>query len=198
MRPYTPVVQGLLDDPLVLLAGVGAEMRTTGVGSAMRPPPSATPPAVQQELERRAQVVEGQPFVLHLNHHHVVVGIGEVHHLVQVAVPDQAGAEHRLAFLQQLDHLADSASVAIPLSPCLAENTRFRLPLRARQRFGWLFPPSWVSRTWLLISPAAKFAFQFPNTRFGLPAGLALSLELSFRAVNLSLTARSARSRWNS
>ena len=80
-------VQSLLDDPLVLLAGVGRDaddrrrvgLQAAGGGDAL---------AVEQELERGAQVVERQPLVFHLNHQQVVIGIGEIGHFVQVAVPD--------------------------------------------------------------------------------------------------------------
>ena len=97
-------IQGLLDEPLVRLARVGRDthhwgrirLESAAIGDTL---------AVEQELEGGAQVVERQPLVLHFDHDHVVVGIGKVHHLVEVAVPDEPGAEDGLALLEELDDL---------------------------------------------------------------------------------------------
>src|SRR2546425_11364926 len=63
------------------------------------------PFAVQQNLQGGTQGVEAKTLVFHFNDDRVVVGISNVGQVIQTAVRDRAGAENRLAVLEEVDDL---------------------------------------------------------------------------------------------
>src|SRR5690348_1922180 len=63
------------------------------------------PFAVQQHLQGGTQGGEAKTPVFHFNDDRVVVGISNVGQVIQTAVRDRAGAENRLAVLEEVDDL---------------------------------------------------------------------------------------------
>src|SRR5258707_5001704 len=63
------------------------------------------PFAVQQHLQGGTQGGEAKTLVFHFNDDRVVVGISNVGQVIQTAVRDRAGAENRLAVLEEVDDL---------------------------------------------------------------------------------------------
>src|ERR1700751_3391212 len=63
------------------------------------------PFAVEQHLQGGTQGGEAKTLVFHFNDDRVVVGISNVGQVIQTAVRDRAGAENRLAVLEQVDYL---------------------------------------------------------------------------------------------
>src|SRR6516162_9127535 len=97
-------VQRLLDHPLVALAGVRRNpdhLRHVGLQVALL----GNPFAVQQHLQGGTQGGEAKTLVFHFNDDRVVIGIGNVGQVIQIAVRDRAGAENRLAVLKEVDDL---------------------------------------------------------------------------------------------
>src|SRR5207248_2477264 len=81
------------------------------------------PFAVQQHLQGVTQGGEAKTLVFHFNDDRVVVGISNVGQVIQTAVRDRAGAENRLAVLEEVDNLvvAHLLSHVFPLpDSCLA------------------------------------------------------------------------------
>src|SRR5271169_6604793 len=97
-------VQRLLDHPLVALAGVRRNpdhRHHVGLQVALL----GNPFAVQQHLQGGTQGGEAKTLVFHFNDDRVVVGISNVGQVIQTAVRDRAGAENRLAVLEEVDDL---------------------------------------------------------------------------------------------
>src|SRR5215831_11279463 len=97
-------VQRLLDHPLVALAGVRRNpdhRHHVGLQVAL----FGNPFAVQQHLQGGTQGGEAKTLVFHFNNDRVVVGISDVGQVIQTAVRDRAGAENRLAVLEEVDDL---------------------------------------------------------------------------------------------
>src|SRR6201997_3835408 len=63
------------------------------------------PFAVEQHLQGGTQGGEAKTLVFHFNDDRVVVGISNVGQVIQTAVRDRAGAEDRLAVLEEVDDL---------------------------------------------------------------------------------------------
>jgi hypothetical protein len=71
---------------------------------------------VQQHLQGGAQGAEAETLVFHFNYNRVVVGIGNVDQVIQIAVRHSACAENRLAPFEEVDDLV-VAHLVSPVFP---------------------------------------------------------------------------------
>src|SRR3954449_7328332 len=103
-RPYTPVSSACLITHWLRSRAFGG-IRTIGTTSGCRLPFSAILFRFSSTCSEVRRVVEAKTLVFHFNDDRVVVGIGNVGQVIQIAVGDRAGAEHRLAALEEVDAL---------------------------------------------------------------------------------------------
>src|ERR1700751_5330682 len=122
------------------------------------------PFAVEQHLQGGTQGGEAKTLVFHFNDDRVVVGISNVGQVIQTAVRDRAGAENRLAVLEEVEDLvvAHFLSHVFPFQfPAwlLASPSTLRSPtvalssLKTRQQI-----PTQLATGPLNFSPATKLS----------------------------------------
>ena len=75
------------------------------------------PFAVQQHLQGAAQGGEAETLMFHFNDDRIVVGISNVGQVIQTTVRHRAGAENRLAMLEEVDDLVVANLLSHALSP---------------------------------------------------------------------------------
>src|SRR6202022_849300 len=103
-RPYTPVSSACLITHWLRSRAFGG-IRTIGTASGCRLPFSAILLRFSSTCREVRRVVKLKPLVFHFNDDRVVVGISNVGQVIQTAVRDRAGAENRLAVLEEVDDL---------------------------------------------------------------------------------------------